>query len=142
MKQKIKEKLEDSNYRMTGQRAAILEVMIDNQGQHLSAEEVLYKAREKMPNIGIATVYRTLDKLASIEVLYKSMFDEGRYRYELCDEGTHQHHHIICLDCGNITEMEDDLLNNLEQRIESKGFKVIDHDLKFYAYCPACRNRK
>lgn len=138
----IQEKLKDSNYRITGQRAAILEVMMDNRGKHLSAEEVLLKAREKMPNIGIATVYRTLDKLASIEVLYKTMFDEGRYRYELCDGGMHQHHHIICLECGRITEMEDDLLNILEQKIESKGYEIIDHDLKFYAYCPGCRSCK
>ena len=138
----IKEKLKDRNYRITGQRAAILEVMMDNQGKHLSAEEVLYKAREKMPNIGMATVYRTLDKLASIEVLYKTMFDEGRYRYELCDQGMHQHHHIICPGCGGITEMEDDLLNILEQKIESKGYQIIDHDLKFYAYCPECRCSK
>jgi len=139
---KIKDKLRDSNYRITGQRSAILEVMMDNRGKHLSAEEVLEQARKTMPNIGIATVYRTLEKLASIEVLYKTKFDEGGYRYELSDEGMHQHHHIICLGCGRIMEMEDNFLNSLEQQLENQGYQVIDHELKIYAYCPSCVKEK
>lgn len=136
---KIKDKLKNSNYRITGQRSAILEVMMNNRGKHLSAEEVLIEARKMVPNIGIATVYRTLEKLASIEVLYKTRFDESGYRYELSDEGIHQHHHMICLGCGRITEMEDDFLNALEQQLEGQGYQIIDHELKFYVYCPSCR---
>jgi Fur family ferric uptake transcriptional regulator len=137
----IKKKLKESNYRITGQRAAILEVMMESQGKHLSAEEVLQEARKKMPNIGIATVYRTLDKLASIEVLYKTMFDEGRYRYEISQEDLQQHHHIICPGCGTIIEMEDELLKTMEEKLESKGYKVVDRDVKFYAYCPLCQKK-
>ena len=51
----INKKLKENDYRLTGQRTAILEVMMDNQGRHLSAEEVLDQARKKQPNIGIAT---------------------------------------------------------------------------------------
>ncbi|MGS0764113.1 Fur family transcriptional regulator [Syntrophomonas curvata] len=139
---KIKDKLRDSNYRITGQRSAILEVMMDNRGKHLSAEEVLAEARKIVPNIGIATVYRTLEKLASIEILYKTWFDEGCYRYELSDEGIHQHHHVICLECGRITELKDDILSILEQQLENQGYQVIDHELKFYAYCPSCLRKR
>lgn len=139
---KIKDKLRDSNYRITGQRAAILEVMMDNRGQHLTAEEVLAEARKIVPNIGIATVYRTLEKLVSIEILYKTWFDEGSYRYELSDEGMHQHHHVICLECGRITELKEDVLSTLEQQLESQGYQVIDHELKIYAYCPSCIRKR
>lgn len=138
---KIKDKLRNSNYRITGQRSAILEVMMDNRGKHLSAEEVLVEARKMVPNMGIATVYRTLEKLANIEVLYKTRFDEGCYRYELSDEGIHQHHHIICLECGQITELKDDFLSILEQQLENQGYQIIDHELKIYAYCPSCRKK-
>lgn len=135
----ITQKLKENNYKLTEQRAAVLDVMLYNKGQHLSAEEVLYQAKKRLPNIGIATVYRTLEMLANINVLYKTMFEGDRYRYELCDERNHQHHHIICLGCGKISEVEDDLLNNLEQQLENKGYKVVDHELKFYAYCPECK---
>lgn len=136
----IFKKIEEAGYKLTDQRAAILDVMVKNQGKHLTAEEVLIEAKEKMPNIGIATVYRTLDKLASIEVLYKTMFVGDKYHYELAGIENHQHHHVICLNCNRIIEMEDDLLNNLEAELEAKGFKIIDHELKFYGYCPDCNH--
>ena len=75
-----------ANISLPGQRATVLEVMINNRGKHLSAEEDLQQARKLRPNIGIATVYRTLEKLASLEILYKGMFDSGKYRYELADD--------------------------------------------------------
>lgn len=137
--QYIREKLRMGNYKLTGQRAAVLDVMINNRGKHLSAEEVLLAARETMPNIGIATVYRTLDKLASIEILYKSRFESGRHRYELADDGEHQHHHVICIGCNSIIEIKDDLLCELEKSIEKRGYQIVDHDLKFYGYCPRCK---
>lgn len=139
----INKKLKDNDYRLTDQRTAILEVMLCNQGKHLSAEEVLIKARKKQPNIGIATVYRNLEKLATIDILYKTIFNDDRYRYEINDsKDDHQHHHIICLACGRITELEDDLLCSLEGQLESQGFEVVDHELKFFVYCPDCREEK
>ena len=141
MKKSINMKLKEKDYKLTDQREAILEVMLKNQGKHLSAEEVLEKARKKVPNIGIATIYRTLEKLTELEVLYKSVFDGGKFRYEIYDFSSdhHHHHHIICLNCGRINEVQDDLLSELEQRIENQGFKIVDHDLKFYGYCPNCK---
>ncbi len=137
-KRDYKAKLDASQYKLTGQRATVLDVMIKNRGQHLSAEEVLQQARLTRPNIGIATVYRTLEKLASLEILYKGMFDSGKYRYELADEREHHHHHVVCMNCGSISEIKDDLLCELEKNIEKQGFRIVDHDLKFFGYCPAC----
>jgi Fur family ferric uptake transcriptional regulator len=139
--QGINERLEKANYKLTQQRKAVLDVMKENKGQHLTAEEVLFAAREKMPNIGIATVYRTLERLSSIEILYKTTFDEGKYRYELSDREMHQHHHVICPACGKISEVEEDLLYRLEEHLEEQGYEVIDHQLKIYAYCPNCKVR-
>ncbi len=142
MDQDIREKLEEANYRLTGQRKAVLDVMKENQGLHLTAEEVLMAARQKVPNIGIATVYRTLEKLSSLEILYKTTFDEGKYRYELSDQQVHQHHHVICPTCGSISEVGEDLLSSLEEHLEEQGYEVIDHQLKIYAYCPRCKSFK
>lgn len=141
-KKLVKEKLDQNNYKLTPQRAAVLEVMMDNPGRHLSAEEVLIKARGKFPGIGIATIYRTLEKLADMDVLYKTMFESGKYRYELSVDDKHQHHHIICLKCGSITEVEEDLLHELEGALEDRGFDIVDHELKFYGYCPTCRKKE
>ncbi|WP_046495853.1 Fur family transcriptional regulator [Syntrophomonas zehnderi] len=135
---KIIESLDKAGYRLTQPRKAILEVMKENKGQHLTAEEVLLAARDKAPNIGIATVYRCLESLTSMDILYKTTFDEGKYRYELSDEEIHRHHHVICPACGKISEVEEDLLCSLEQHLEDQGYEVVDHHLKVYAYCPEC----
>lgn len=113
--------------------------MKENKGQHLTAEEVLLAARDKSPNIGIATVYRCLESLTNMDILYKTIFDEGKYRYELSEEETHRHHHVICPACGKISEVEEDLLCSLEKHLEDQGYEVVDHHLKVYAYCPVCK---
>lgn len=141
MKKKIDLRLKENEYKMTGQRETVLEVMLSNRGRHLSAEEVLEEARKKSPGIGIATVYRTLEKLTEMDILYKSIFDGGKFRYEIYegDNHKHHHHHIICLECGKIFEIQEDLLSDLEQKIELEGFRIVDHELKFFGYCPNCR---
>ena len=142
LKKQIEEKLLLNSYKLTDQRRAILDTMLENQGKHLSAEEVFYMAKDKLPNIGIATVYRTLERLAKMDILAKHMFAGDKYRYELVDDSGQKHHHIICLECGEITEVEKDLLHNLEQLLEEKGYRIVDHDLKLYVYCPKCRQKK
>jgi Fur family ferric uptake transcriptional regulator len=137
----IKERLVKADYKLTQQRKAVLEVMQDNRGEHLTAEDVLHKARKKVPNLGIATVYRTLERLATIDVLYKTIFDEGKYRYELSDQAEHQHHHILCISCSRIFEVEEGLLDSLEKHLEKEGFEIVNHQLKIYAYCPECSKK-
>lgn len=141
MKENINIKLKEKKYRMTAQRESILEVMLNNQGRHLNAEEVLEEARKIVPAIGIATVYRTLDKLTEMGILYKAFFDDGGFRYEIYDAGskTHHHHHFVCIQCGKILEIQEDLLSELEHKIETQGFKIVDHELKFFGYCPECQ---
>ena len=134
----IKIKLAENNYKLTPQRTAILNVLLNNQSRHLTAEEVFVEARKEMPNIGIATVYRTLDKLASMDILYKAMFDKDKYRYELSDYGNNQHLHVICLGCNRIIEFDDEVLNHLEAELESEGYKIVDREIKIFGYCPAC----
>lgn len=134
----VNEKLIMNGYRLTRQRRAVLEVMMDNPGQHLSAEDVLIQSRARIGNIGIATVYRTLERLASIGILYKNMFDEGKSRYEICDTGLHHHYHILCIGCGKIAELEDEMLKTLETSLEERGYRIVNHDVKVFAYCPAC----
>lgn len=136
------DKLVQSEYRLTRQRQAVVEVMQEQKGAHLTAEEVLNLARQKVPNLGIATVYRTLEKLAALGILYKTQFNEGKFRYELADPHEHQHHHVLCVGCGKIFELEESLLDNLEDQLEKEGFTILNHQLKIWAYCTDCKGQK
>ncbi len=139
--QDILAKLQERDYKLTPQRQHVVQVLLNHTDKHLSAEEVYGLVKAKNPDIGLATVYRTLELLSELDVLQKLDFGDGRSRYEFADE-THHHHHLICLSCGIVEELEEDLLEPLEHRVaESRGFLVTDHQVKFYGYCRACRQK-
>lgn len=132
--------LRNRSYKLTPQRQTILQAFLKNVDRHLSAEEVYVLVKNKNPEIGLATVYRTLDILAEIGILQKNDFGDGRSRYEFSRKDEHHHHHLICLRCGTVSEFDDDLLESLEAVIAKRNqFKVMDHDLKFYGYCHDCQ---
>lgn len=137
----IKQELRKEGYKLTTQRRAILKVIIDNHDEHLSSDEVFNIVRKDYPELGIATVYRTLQLFEKLNIVYKLNFDDGCSRYEI-NSGTdhHHHHHLICLDCGKVAEVKLDLLDSLEHEIESEEqFTIVDHNVKFYGYCSKCR---
>lgn len=132
--------LVDNSYKITKQREIIFNVLNENQGNHLSPEDLHELASKYDKEIGIATVYRTLVIFDKLNIVHKLDFDDNRYRYEIIREDDHhQHHHLLCKNCGKIIEVEEDHLEDLEKIIEEKYlFKVSNHDLKFYGECSEC----
>ena len=139
---KFKELLKQKGCKLTTQRRAILDVINEHEGEHLSTEEIYEYVKPKCPEIGLATVYRTLQLLEEMKIIYKLNFDDGCNRYELNDnEEEHRHHHLICERCSKVVEVEEDLLEDIEVAIEKKYvFKITDHKVKFYGICEDCIN--
>ena len=138
----LKEKLKSTGFKITPQRRAIIEVLIENDDKHLSSEEIYDKVRVNCPEIGLATVYRTMQLLDEIDAISRLNLDDGCIRYEINVEGedSHHHHHLICSECGKIIEVKEDLLDSIEERIEKDyKFQIKDHDLKFYGKCSDCQ---
>lgn len=137
----LKERLKEQGYKLTPQRRATLNILIQNQGAHLNTEEIYDLVKEKCPEIGLATVYRTLQLLDEMSVISRLNLDDGCTRYELnTHEDDHQHHHLICQNCNAIIEVEIDLLDELERVIEKKhNFTVKDHKVKFFGLCSKCQ---
>lgn len=137
-----KKKLKESGYKLTPQRLAIINAIEDNKGKHLNTEEIYDIVKQRNPEMGLATVYRTLQMLDELEVVSSLNLEDGCVRYELySDDGGHHHHHLICSNCGIVSEVEGDLLDELEAKIEKEyDFKIIDHKLKFYGLCSKCKN--
>jgi Fur family ferric uptake transcriptional regulator len=137
----LKDVLRDKGYRFTKQRKATVEAIIANQGKHMSAEEIYLEVKKTCPEIGLATVYRTMILFEEAGMLNRHNFDDGRNRYELNNpEEDHHHHHLVCIKCGSVTEVEEDLLDLLEEKIEKQHqFEIVDHKVKFTGYCKDCR---
>lgn len=139
----IREKLQKYGYKLTTQREAIVKVILENQDKHLSCDEIYNIVGKPYPELGIATVYRTLQLFEKLGIVYKLNFDDGCSRYELSvGSKEHQHHHLICNGCGKVIEVKLDLLDALEDEIEKEEhFTIVDHNLKFYGYCSNCKNK-
>ncbi|UXR79276.1 MULTISPECIES: Fur family transcriptional regulator [unclassified Staphylococcus] len=138
---RVKQQLQQSSYKLTPQREATVRVLIENEADHLSAEDVYLKVKEKAPEIGLATVYRTLELLADIKVVDKVSFGDGVSRFDLRKEGSkHFHHHLVCMECGRVDEIDEDLLPQVEERVENEfDFKILDHRLTFHGICKTCQ---
>ena len=136
----VRDILTQAAARFTPQREAVLRALLAHSGSHQSAEEVLHTSREFCSDIGLATVYRTLELFAKLGIVHRLDTAEGQARFELNDSGAdHYHHHVICLGCGEIAEFKEDLLDEIEKRAAtSTGFQVMDHCLRLYGYCPRC----
>ncbi len=140
----IKELLAEKDYRFTPQREAILHVIMECQDSHLTADEIYRKTKETYPEIGIATVYRTLEIFETLGIINRLQFSEDRALYEF-NPGYHKHyhHHIICLGCGRILEFNEDLLEDIEAAVaRNTGFSIVDHSLAIYGYCSTCSEKR
>jgi len=140
--EKIKRKLMSSGFKLTSQREATVRVLLQHEADHLGAEEVFMRVKENNPEIGMATVYRTLELLADLHIVEKMNFGDGIARFDLRgDDHEHMHHHLICAVCGKLKEIKDDWLLELEQRLEREyGFTVLDHRLDFTGKYQTCTN--
>ncbi len=139
----IMDLFKDKGYKYTLQRKIVVDMLLKHRGRHMSTEDIYNLAKRKCPEIGLATVYRTLQLLEELGAVNKLNFDDGCSRYELMEDNKdHQHHHLICISCGRVQEVEEDLLENLEKKIEEKNlFKVIDHRVKFFGLCSSCADK-
>lgn len=139
----LKNNLKEKGYKLTPQRRAILDIIIDNEGKHLTTEELYDLVKDDCPEIGLATVYRTVQLLEELGIVCKLDLNDGCNRYELVHhEENHQHHHLICMSCGKVIEVEGDLLDSLEQDIQIKyDFQIKNHSVRFFGLCSDCKDK-
>jgi Fur family ferric uptake transcriptional regulator len=131
--------LKKNNLKFTIQREVILETLY-NSDEHLTPEALHHLIQERYPdlNTGIATVYRTLALLEESNVVTSLSFGAQGKKYEL---GAKEHHdHLICTECGTITEFVDAEIEARQHAItEQLGFEMSDHSMQIYGVCKNCQ---
>ena len=139
----LKKRIREHKYKFTTQRQIILQAFLSSKENHLSAEDIYEMVRGENPDIGLATVYRSLELFTSLDLVKKLDFGDGRSRYELNDHNlSHSNHHLICLGCGRVIEFTSDFAEEIRIRIKKKnGFNIVDYQLKFYGYCKDCQKQ-
>lgn len=137
----VESKLKENGYKLTNQRRAIIEVLFENVGHFLSAEEIYTKTREKFNQTNFSTVYRNLEILEKSGILHKTSIKDGASIYELtCNE--HHHHHLICKECGKTEIIDFCPLEQVKSQLNNKDFTLIEHKFELYGYCKNCGKKK
>ena len=138
--QRLHARLRDSGQRLTPQRLLILDLLY-SRGNHVTADELFEAAQEQYPYLNISTVYRTLELLRDLAMVSETDLGDGRRQFALLSE--ERHHHLICLNCNAVQEVEDTLFERLREDLKAQyGFEArIDH-LALFGQCAQCAAAK
>ncbi len=124
-------------YRMTRPRTAVLQAVL-KRSRPFTAEQIVTELRHTDPGLGRATVYRTLEILASVDVLTRLLQPGGHPAYVVGLPG--HRHHLVCSGCGTTVAFTscpiDDLVHDLSRDTE---FAIHGHLLEVFGVCPTCQ---
>ena len=134
----FKAELNSKGWRMTPQRETILQVFQTlPRGEHLSAEDLHSRLSEKDAGISLSTIYRTVKMMARMGILRELELAEGHKHYELNTASPHHHHHMVCVQCNQTVEFDNDsVLKQGLKQTEKSGLQLIDCQLTIYTICP------
>jgi Fe2+ or Zn2+ uptake regulation protein len=135
--ERLTSELRRAGYRVTAQRAVILEA-VAHAGDHRSAQQVYKDARRRLPGLNTATVYRTLETLHRAGLV--DLYANGGHslRFSLRDAG-HPHAHLVCASCGRELELDPRLVSTFGKAVERRtGFHIDGHHLTLRGACSRC----
>jgi Fur family ferric uptake transcriptional regulator len=128
--------LEDIGYRATSPRRAVLEAIAETAPEPFTAEELA----SAVPQVGRATVFRTIRLLQELDVVCRVPLEDGSVRYQL--SRSEHHHHLICSSCGTVSEFsEGDLDALIQAQADRRGFTLDGHSIELYGRCSACAGK-
>ncbi len=139
---KIISELDKKGFRNSEKRNAIIRAFVAS-NKHLNADELYEIVKKIRAGIGFVTVYRTLKLLVRYGFAREVDFKDGFTRYEINDEPSVQHDHLICIRCGSVTEFKDAEIEKLKDKASSNtGFAPIFHRLEIFGICKQCGKKK
>jgi Fur family transcriptional regulator, ferric uptake regulator len=137
----LQQKLNQQGLRFTEPRRLVLGVLEESEVP-LSPQIIHERILENQTDIGLATVYRTLNLLTEFKLVRRVHGADGCHGYVLASPG--HHHTLVCKKCGKAVEFSgtrdlDALLKRIEQET---GFQIKDHLLQLEGLCPECEKQK
>jgi len=129
----LQRRLAGAGLRVTAPRRRLLETM-RGLGDQFSADDLLAET----PDVGRATVFRTLRLFQELGVVCQVVLDDGGVAYSLSSDG--HHHHLVCSNCGAVRNFASaDIEEQLRELARRTGYDVATHRLELYGRCAVCR---
>ncbi len=137
----VRERILRSGRRITPQRDAIAGIL-ERAEQPVSAQELCDAVGEVDPQIGRATVFRTLQSLMEAGLVQRITIPGAETRYLLCSTAEH-HHHLVCRECGAVEELPERGVASFLARVEREHRFLVDHaTFDVYGTCARCAGRE
>ena len=139
----VEQRLRQSSQRYTRGRRAVMDVLAEA-GQPLSIEEI----SERAPRLPRSSAYRHLVELQQVGVVRRVAANDGYYRFELAEDITEHHHHLLCTSCGKVLDVtptpafEQAMSRYLDNLVSASGFVGNDHRLDVLGACASCREEE
>lgn len=134
-----REQLRRSGARSGGARDAVIAYLGD-QDCCVSAQELYDGLRSEGRTVGIASVYRVLERLSDLRLVHRVDLGHGVTRFEAAHPGGQHHHHLICVECGKVDTFDDAGLERVLSRVAgSHGYALDEHDVVLHGVCGDCR---
>ncbi len=136
----LKSRLRGQSRKITGPRAAILEILRCHP-HPLTNREILSEMQKAGEPCDLATIYRSMHLLEKMGIVKRFDFGDGAGRFELMGENDDgHHHHLVCTRCSEVVEIEECFPKEIERQIAARNrFKGVTHKLEFFGICPECQ---
>ncbi len=128
--------LRQHGYKVTPQRRVVIRAIASTQ-DHLTPAAIYERVHRERPDIGLVTVYRTLEILAGLKLICVLYAGGSCRSYTVSAPG--HHHHLICSNCGVVVDFACDLGEVQQELSQESGFRIDSHVLEFSGLCQACR---
>ena len=138
MKESIIKKLRERGLKLTPQRLAIIDALIENTLLHPGASLIYREARKKAKSLSLSTVYATLEELSREGIIKMLEFDKMENRYE---GNIAAHINLICKGCSRIMDYQVPISIDPKEVIKKARFRIVDTRLEYYGYCQECRKK-
>jgi Fur family ferric uptake transcriptional regulator len=128
--------ISSNGHRVTAARLALFELLIDT--EPLSIQQILQKASTAIDRVG---VYRNIELYESLGIVRKVTIG-WKYKIELSEKFVAHHHHLVCIKCGDITDIhsEEKVERFIDQVSKDLSFTPVSHQFEIEGYCQKCRN--
>jgi Fe2+ or Zn2+ uptake regulation protein len=138
----VEQRLREVSQRYTSGRREVVELLADA-GHPVSIEDIA----ERAPRLPRSSAYRHLVDLQQAGVVRRVPANDDHFRFELAEDITEHHHHLLCTTCGKVTDVtpppafEEAMAKYLGILATVNGFETIDHRLDVLGTCADCRER-
>lgn len=128
----------EKNLKLTPQRIAVYKYLKSTKS-HPGAETIYKALHEEFPTMSLATVYKALKTLVSVNLIQELNVGEGNFRY---DANVSSHPHIHCINCNRVDDIDDINFEDLNTKIKDyTEYEVLMNQVYFYGLCPKCKSK-